>query len=58
MSHPRATFPADVIAFHAANGLVRTAQAYGAHRTTLRRWLTENGVEIRKQGPRIGRKAS
>jgi phage antirepressor YoqD-like protein len=55
MSHPRADYPPQVIADYLARGLKKTAEDYGTHRVTLRRWLVEHGVAIRGPGKRIDR---
>jgi hypothetical protein len=55
MSHPRATFPPDVIAYYQANGQRGTCSAYRTSWRTLRRWLIERGVVIRPWGKQIAR---
>jgi hypothetical protein len=57
MAHPRATFPPSVIDYYRKHGCKATEIAYRTSWQTLRRWLVERGVPIRKHGLRVGRKA-
>lgn len=53
MSHPRAVFPAALLAeYRSGASLKDLAASYRAGKPTLRRWLIEHGATIRPQGVR------
>jgi hypothetical protein len=51
MSHPRAVFPARAVTeYQSGAGLKAMSAEYRCNAITLRRWLTDQGVQIRGQG--------
>ena len=54
MSYPRAVIPPSAAVYHRTHGLRDTCAQYGFAYRTMRRWLIENGQEIRKQGTKGG----
>ena len=54
MSYPRAIIPPSAAVYHRTHGLRDTCVQYGVAYRTMRRWLKENGQEIRKQGTKGG----
>lgn len=57
MSYPRADFPPSLVTEYQTAGLIELARQYGSSHNTIRRWLKDRGVVIRRQGPRIGVKS-
>jgi hypothetical protein len=55
MAHPRASFPASIVAYYQRHGSIKTCAKYRANWGSLRRWLVEHGHPIRGQGKRIDR---
>lgn len=54
MSYPRAVIPPSAAVYYRTHGLKATCEQYGFAYRTMRRWLLENGRQIRGQGTKGG----
>ena len=54
MSYPRAVIPPSAAVYYRYHGLRDTCVQYSVAYRTMRRWLLENGRQIRGQGTKGG----
>ena len=53
MPHPRAVFPQSLVNDYKLLSLKKLSAMYRSNHCTIRRWLIDRGIQIRKQGVRV-----